>query len=245
MLAPFSEALLGACPASFASALDIGCGAGSLTLELAERAGTVRGVDVSSPLLALARKRAEDASSLARFVLADAASYRAEEPFDLLVSRFGVMFFTEPAAAFENLRRSAGEGAPLRFVCWQEPKENPWAFLPAKIAREELGLDLPRPDPEAPGPFAFASKERLERLLTLSGWRSAAVEPVARTIAVPGNNRAEAASFLVELGPLSRHLEEAGLDRELLASKLAPHLPEEPDGEVRLPARAWLISAEA
>ncbi|GGY49316.1 class I SAM-dependent methyltransferase [Parvularcula lutaonensis] len=246
MLAPFSDALLEAIGASsFECPLDIGSGAGSLTLKLARRSPGTTGLDVSSPLITLARRRAEDARSPARFVLADAAEYAPDTKHDLLVSRFGVMFFEDSVTAFSQLRRAALSGAPMHFVCWREPKRNPWASLPARIAREDLGLELRTPDPEAPGPFAFAMEDRLRGILSDAGWRSVAIEPLVKMIAIPGNNAREAAGFLVELGPLARPLEEAGVPREALIDKLCEALPEGQNGKISLLGEAWFVSAKA
>jgi SAM-dependent methyltransferase len=246
MLLPFGEAIFEAlCQPGYERPLDIGCGAGALTLRLGELSDVPTGVDVSSPLIALARQRAVDVQSPARFLLTDAASYQAEAPHDLLVSRFGVMFFEDSVAAFKNLRRAAREQAALHFVCWREPKRNPWASLPALIAREELGVELPQTDHTAPGPFAFAAEDRLASILADAGWRNVTIDALKRTIAVPGNSVEEASRFLVELGPLARHLEEAGIPSETLVERLCGVLPSDSGGRVRLPSEAWLVSGAA
>jgi SAM-dependent methyltransferase len=246
MLSPFSDAILSASAGTaYDRPLDIGCGAGALTLRLADGSAEPTGVDVSSPLIALARQRASDAAVSARFLLADASTYQPDLPHDLLVSRFGVMFFEDSVAAFAHLRRAAREGAPLHFVCWQEPKKNPWASLPAQIAKEQLGIELPQPDPEAPGPFALASKDRLRAILTAAGWKDVSISSLSRTIAIPGNNPEEASRFLIELGPLARYLSEAEVPIGALAERLTAALPSAVQGGVSLPSEAWHVAATA
>ena len=140
-------------------ALDIGCGGGALSLAAEEKVapdGGVTGVDVSAPLLELARQRSANAGGNSAFVEADAAQYRSSTPLDAAVSRFGVMFFSDPAAAFSSLRRSLRPEARLVFVCWQGLSENAWARAPLEAAMPHFTKPLPTPDPHAPGPFAFA-----------------------------------------------------------------------------------------
>ena len=152
--------------------LDIGCGCGHTTLALAEAAspnGQVLGVDISGPMLAVARGRAAT-NPVIRFIEADAQT--ADLPsgaFDAAYSRFGVMFFADPAAAFGNIRRAVRAGGRLGFVCWRAFSENLWMRGPAEAAAAFLP-SAPAPDPEAPGPFAFADPSRVRRILEEAGW---------------------------------------------------------------------------
>ena len=160
----------------FRHALDIGCGAGELSLALARGYSHARvvGVDVSPPLLAAARSRGENISNV-EFELADAAQWHPADDFtpQLLISRHGVMFFSDPPAAFANLASFAAEHAGLLFSCFRGRSENP-VFT-------EVGSLLPAPpepaDPYAAGPFAFAERDHVSAILTNGGWTNIAFEP--------------------------------------------------------------------
>lgn len=245
MLAPFSRLIVDEIARSGDSVLDIGCGAGALTLALAERFAHVTGVDVSRPLLALARKRGAEKGASVTFVEADAAAFQPEEPVDHLVSRFGVMFFEAPVPAFANLRDALNPGGTLTFVCWRKPRDNPWASLPVEVAEDILGLDNPRPEPHAPGPFAFADKDYLARILGDTGWHSIDIVPVSQPLRIPGESAAEAAKFLVELGPLSGRLKDEGIDTARLVEHLTAALPTDSAGRTELPSQAWLVRARS
>jgi len=157
VLAPVSEALLGrAAIQPGETAIDIGCGCGATSFELAERVGAdgrVIGIDISAPMLERARELTPPGAPV-EFVLADATVHPfVSHSADLLVSRFGVMFFSDPAAAFANIRRSLRPGGRLAFVCWRSLAENDWMRKPLEAAKPLLP-SLPPPDPTAPGPFA-------------------------------------------------------------------------------------------
>ena len=152
--------------------LDIGCGTGQTSLALADAVGPrgrVTGVDVSQPMLGLARRRAEGRTN-ASFTLADASVQPFKPEFDLLFSRFGVMFFDDPIAAFANLHSGLKPGGRLAFVCWRTAPENLWAAAPLMAARALLP-EQPPPDPLAPGPFAFANAQRIRDVLAGGFWR--------------------------------------------------------------------------
>jgi SAM-dependent methyltransferase len=159
-----------------ARALDVGCGGGSQSRELAARLGanaSVMGVDISGPLLEVARSRSGETSvdhAALDFVEADAASYAFEpNSFDLVFSRFGVMFFEDPVAAFSNIHSALQPGARLAFCCWQNVQKNDWVLQPLQAAFEYIPAP-PKPDPHAPGPFAFADPERVRSILSASGF---------------------------------------------------------------------------
>jgi SAM-dependent methyltransferase len=159
--------------------VDIGCGTGASSIALADRvgpSGQVVGVDVSAPMLARAAERLPPGSPV-KLVHADAATYRFESSaFDLLFSRFGVMFFAEPARAFANLRTALNPSGRLAFACWRRFDENPWLKVPLRAALEHVP-PLPRPGLEDPGPFSFGSEQRVHRILADAGLRSVALEP--------------------------------------------------------------------
>jgi SAM-dependent methyltransferase len=160
--------------------LDVGCGCGATTLELARRvgdSGLVVGVDISTPMVEMARERAATAGiSHARFEVADAARAQLDGPFDAVFSRFGVMFFEKPVDAFANIRRSMRRGARLGFVCWQARSENPWNLLPYEAAQQVVQLPAP-PGPRTPGGAAFAEPEYVQEVLGAAGFAGIQVEP--------------------------------------------------------------------
>jgi ubiquinone/menaquinone biosynthesis C-methylase UbiE len=250
LLRPFGEAALHlAEPKSGEHVLDVGCGCGDTTLELARAVGNeggVLGLDISSPMLEVANRRALDAG-LAQLSFRDADASQAELPGaqDLVFSRFGVMFFEAPVAAFAHLRGALREGGRLTFCCWQHPRENPWAMLPLAAARAALKIEAPPFDPLAPGPFAFAEAERLEKILRDAGY--AAVEIVSFTASmVLGDAVPDAALNAVRMGPVSRLLREQG--ESAVAPALAAietalrALPRSPRG-VELSGATWMVCA--
>lgn len=233
---------------SFAAALDIGCGAGELVQRLAAAhpAADVLGIDISSELVAVARARCASLAN-AQIAEADAATWQAPEGRspDLLISRHGVMFFADPVAAFSHLREQAAPAARLRFSCFRAPKENAWATALASI--------LPTPsqpsDPEAPGPFAFADRARVEKILTAAGWTGVAFEPLDyEMIAGEGDSAIEEAqAYFQRIGPAARALREipenarpAALEK--LRSMVEAH---HQSGRVTLDAAAWIVTAHA
>lgn len=165
-------AFAAAAPQPGEAVLDIGCGAGATSLELARAVGAsgrVIGVDVSEPLIGRARERAQASELPIEFRLADAsAPLFAPNSFDLLFSRFGVMFFDDPAAAFTELRKTLKPGGRIAFACWQEPAKNDWYVLPLNAIAGIV--EQPSVDTNAPGPFAFSDPKRVERILTEAGF---------------------------------------------------------------------------
>jgi len=231
--------------------LDVGCGCGQTSLELARRVGPrgrVQGIDISAPMLARARERASQAGvSHAEFTLADAQTTALERArFDLIFSRFGVMFFADPPAAFANLRRALVSGGRLAFVCWQPLPVNPWMLVP--LAAAAAHVPLPPPPPAgAPGPFAFGDPERVARILAQAGFEDVSLESVETTLRVGGDGGLEGAvRFLLEgVGPTSAVLREAPEElrakvTDAVRSALEPHLT--PRG-VELGAAVWIATA--
>ena len=180
VLRPVSDRLIAAAGAKPGQRIiDIGCGCGDTTIDFAARVmpgGEVLGLDISEPMLARARERAPK-SLPARFVLADATVYEFEREWaDLAVSRFGVMFFADPARSFANLRRGLKPGARLVFACWREAKQNPWMMIPLREAKKHAP-PLPETNPEDPGPFAFADEARVRRILSAAGFADIVATP--------------------------------------------------------------------
>ena len=241
-------------PTPGASALDIGCGGGSQSMLLAERLGgqgKIIGVDVSGPLLEVARGKATEGFpeyAELSFLQADAASYSFEpHSVDLLFSRFGVMFFDDPLAAFANLRSALRSGGRVGFSCWQAPQDNIWAALPFQAALQHLPAPPP-PDPYAPGPFAFADPDRVRDILTGSGFVKVELTPFSTDMVFGDRDSLrENVVELLGLGPVARLLMDAGPEtRAAVVDSVVEVLePYYIDGALRMPGAVWFVTAEA
>jgi ubiquinone/menaquinone biosynthesis C-methylase UbiE len=249
-LTPVTAALLAAAePQPGETVLDIGCGAGETTLAVdavVGEGGHAIGLDISEPLLARARERAEALQSEAEFIAADASQWAEERGFDLILSRFGVMFFADPQAAFAHLRGLAAPGGRLVFACWQPAARNLWATLPL-TALAHLLPPQPPSDPLAPGPFAFADAARVAAILETAGWHDVTCHslPFGMMIGAGDDPIADAVSFNLKIGPAARIVRDAGIGdaaRPVLAEALKPYLA---DGRVELPGAVWLVTARA
>ncbi|HEY1707839.1 MAG TPA: methyltransferase domain-containing protein [Rhizomicrobium sp.] len=237
-----------AAPASGETVTDIGCGAGTTTLAIADAVGTggkVTGVDISVPMLGLAKERAKAAGKAIDFINADASAYPFRTKSDLVFSRFGVMFFDSPPAAFANIHTALKPSGRIAFVCWRTPQENAWAFAPMMAARPFLPPQPP-PDPLAPGPFAFADPDRIKMILTEAGFRAVKVEKLDSVMNL-GPSLDGAVDMMMTMGPLSRALNEAddatrAKIRPAVRAALEPYVTA--DG-VQPPAGCWLAGAKA
>jgi SAM-dependent methyltransferase len=225
--------------------LDIGCGCGDSTLEIARRVapgGSAVGVDISAPMLAVARHRAAATGAGARFEQIDAQTHHFEPVFDAAFSRFGIMFFADPAAAFTNIRSALRPGGRLAFVCWQEPVENPWLRVPLEAAIQYLPPQPPA-DPNEPGPFAFADPHRVHGILDSAGFGNVAILPYQ--IPIGGFPLEQALTLALRVGPLGRLLRESPGQRpraiDAVRAALAKH--ETPQG-VFLQSATWIVTAE-
>lgn len=228
--------------------LDIGCGTGASTRALAEAVGPeghVTGIDISAPLIDLARARVT--APQANFLRADAQTQSFAPEHDLLFSRFGVMFFDDPVAAFANLRRAARPGARLAMICWGPMPDNPWFRLPFKAAVERLGRPSPLPE-FAPGPTAFKDIDRVTGILRDAGWSAAEGEKVEIPL-LPPQVLQEAAEFACLIGPAARTLQEKDGtedDRSAIIEATAALLSQyRRDTDLTIPARLILYSARA
>ncbi len=249
MLAGVTEAALAALQLRPGErALDIGCGGGATTQQAADLVGAggrVVGVDISRPMLELARRRAEGRNNIT-FIEADAgAGAIPGAPFDAAFSRFGVMFFEEPVAAFANIRGAMKPGGRMAFACWRPFTENLWSAEPLGALTPLLKEPLKPADPNAPGPFALADADKTRRVLDEAGWREINIAPWDGPVVIGANAR-EAAAYLLKIGPCARAISEQDLDpaaaERLLVQFFQPR--EAPEG-VALPAACWIVRALA
>ena len=246
ILKPFEDLLVDAVAAESARrVLDVGCGTGSTTVAVARLLGAqgqCLGVDVSEPMISAARARAEREGTPARFVCADAQTHAFEPAsVDLIMSRFGVMFFDDVVQAFANLRRAARAGAPCRFVAWRSATENPF-MITAERAAAPLLPNLPARRPDAPGQFAFADQRRVQRLLEESGWTAIEIQPIDAECSLPEK---ELLPYLTRLGPVGMILPE--LDEttraQVIETVRAAFEPFVHGDDVRFTAACWMIGA--
>jgi SAM-dependent methyltransferase len=247
---PFGNvALKAAAPQPGERAIDIGCGCGDTAIEIARMvgvAGAVLGIDVSQPMLAVARSRGALANC-AHLAFRDGDASEAALPAntDLLFSRFGVMFFSQPSPAFSHLRKSLRAGGRCVFVCWRTPRDNPWAMTPLSAARAAMGVTPAPTDPDAPGPFAFADEGRLRTILSDAGFGDIDVQRFDAAISLGATPRS-AAESVVQVGPVSRLVREMGAEHLLIIvdaveRALAPLAA--PDGHVSLNGSTWIALA--
>ena len=246
-LAPLGQLVIDAlAPRPGERVLDVGCGSGETSLQLAHTVGpegAVTGVDISRPLLEVARRRAAGLPRVA-FLEADAQTHRFEPAgYDAVFSRFGVMFFADPAAAFTNLRSALKPGGRLGFVCWRTPGENPIMVLPAMAAAQHLPPAQP-PEHGAPGPFAFAEPERVRGILAAAGFSDVAV--TARDLKVGGGSVDDALGLAMKVGPLGGQLRDNPHKRDVVQAAVRAALAQHdgPDG-VKLGAAVWVVTARA
>ncbi|HEV3181913.1 MAG TPA: class I SAM-dependent methyltransferase [Steroidobacteraceae bacterium] len=228
--------------------LDIGCGAGTTSIALARQVapeGSVLGVDVSAPLLERARQHAP-AGLPVKFALGDATVYPfAPGGADLLFSRFGVMFFADPARSFANMRSGLRGGARVVFACWREPRENPWLMLPLQAAYRHVPR-LPEVGPEDPGPFSLASEPRVRGILEPAGFGAITLEPVDLSFDLAeGHGLDRAVELSLGMGPASRALDgqPAALRVAAAESIRAALAPYQHGNRVPLRGAIWIVTA--
>jgi len=243
---PFEDLLVEAVSAgSGRRVLDVGCGTGSTTLAVARLLGArgrCTGIDISEPMITAARARAERESASASFILANAQNHAFEPAsFDMIISRFGVMFFDDSVRAFTNLRRASEGDAELRLIAWRSPSDNPF-MTTAERAAAPLLPSLPARRPDAPGQFAFADERRVHRILEESGWAGIDIRPIDVACTLPEK---ELVRYLTRLGPLGLILHSVD-DRtrtQVIETVRAAFEPYVHGAEVRFTAACWTVGA--
>lgn len=248
MLAPLTAPLIETAAAQDGErCIDVGCGCGDTSLQLAKTGASVWGVDISEPMLARATERATAlGQSNATFSVADAASEAFSAEHDLVFSRFGVMFFSDPVAAFSNLHSSLNATGRLCFLCWQPPGKNPWMSTAGAAIKPFMTEPETPPDPRAPGPFAFADTDYLNGVLEQSGFKNIDISPLTTQMHI-ADDLDGAVAFQQRIGPLARALSELEgeqQERALAAARaeLAKHMS---DDGLNLGASCWLAQATA
>jgi SAM-dependent methyltransferase len=245
LFTPFERPLIDAVQGAQA-VLDVGCGAGATTFAVArnlDQGGRCTGADISVPLIERARRRAsETGAGNTDFLLADAQTHDFQpQTFDAVISRFGVMFFDDPVAAFANLRRASLPEAGLACIVWRGRQDNPF-MTAAERAAAPLLPEAPPRDPAAPGQFAFADPGRVEGILSTAGWRDVDIQPldVACTMTVD-----DLETYMTRVGPVSLAL--PGLDedrrRAVIDAVWRGFQPFLADGEARFTAACWMVRA--
>ena len=251
LLKPIADTLIDrAKPKAGERIIDVGCGSGATSIAFAQQVGSsghVFGIDVSGPMLARARASAPKELPV-DFELADATVYPFDPAsFDLLASRFGVMFFAEPSRSFANMRKALRPSGRLAFACWREPRENPFFMAPLQAVYKHVPK-LPQQAPEDPGPFSFASEARVHRILGEAGFTGIDMEPhnLALDLAI-GRGLDAAVQSALEIGPASRALEGHPADvRAAATNSIREVLSTFAKGEtVPLPASIWVVTARA
>ena len=239
-----------AAPQAGERVVDVGCGSGASSFALAAKVapnGQVFGVDVSEPMLTRARQSAPSGLPV-EFALADATVYPfAPESFDLLASRFGVMFFADPVLSFANLHKAMRKSGRLAFVCWQEPRQNPFFMAPLQAVYQHVPK-MPPVGPEDPGPFAFASEARVTRILSEAGFSDIAMEPCRVELDIATGRGIDAAvQSALEIGPASRALDGHPDDvRAAATASIREALTPFAKGDaVLLPGAIWIVTARA
>jgi SAM-dependent methyltransferase len=253
MMAVFGEAAIAAAaPATGEHVLDVGCGAGASSLAVAAHVGKnghVLGVDISRPLIERARAMAPKDASV-EFNVADAGSMvLAEGTFDILFSRFGVMFFDNPPRAFAHMRRALKPGGRLAFVCWRGMAENDWMHLPMGAIRGILPPTAP-PNSEAPNPFSFGDKDRVARILTAAGFAEVAFAPFDASIPFGEGETQDAAideavELTLEVGPLMLALASQPEDirAHAAAAVRAAFAERASNRSILMGGAAWIVAA--
>lgn len=244
--APFGAAAMDRLgPLEHASVLDVGCGTGSTTRELAQRGASAVGIDLSERMVAHARTLAGPAENI-RFEAGDVTTLAPPDPFDAVFSRFGVMFFRDAVEGFGHLHALVRPGGRLGFCSWGEPFDNPWMSVAVLASIPILGPPE-MPGPGEPGPFSLSTPDRVREVLAAAGWTHIDVDTVGLQRAHPAGGAEAVASMLLAGAPplalgLTRAPDRAGELHAAVVDALRPHVV---DGTVRLTATALIVGAHA
>jgi SAM-dependent methyltransferase len=247
LFAPFEPLLVDAVHGATA-VLDIGCGAGATTFAVARSLGAqgrCTGADIPAPLIELARRKAvETGADNTEFLVADAQQHAFQPAaFDAVISRFGVMFFDDPVVAFANLRRASRTDATLACIVWRGAAENPF-MTAAERAAAPLLPEAPPRDPDAPGQFAFADRDRVGAILSAAGWRDVDFQPLDVACAMP---TPALDTYAARMGPVSLVLPSLDEDRRRAVVEAARRgfEPFVIDGAARFTAACWRVRGRA
>ncbi|NGX99199.1 MAG: methyltransferase domain-containing protein [Candidatus Afipia apatlaquensis] len=249
VLAPVSKILIDRATVKAGEAIiDVGCGCGATSFDLLKQVGAtgrVTGIDISEPMLGRARELAP-ANAPVEFVLADATVYPfAPESADMLFSRFGVMFFAQPTDSFANMRKALRPGGRLAFACWRTPRDNPWMMLGLQEAYKFVPK-LPEVKPDDPGPFSFASEERVRGILGGAGFSDVKMERADLSLDIATGRGLEAAlETVLAIGPASRALDNQPTEKieaatQAIRTMLAAH---QKGDTVPLGGSIWIVTA--
>ena len=250
MLQPLGESVMDTlAPQPGEHVLDIGCGCGHTSLSLAGRVGaegSVTGIDISAPMLAVASHFAAERNSI-QFIEADAQTHAfAPERYDMVFSRFGVMFFEDPVAAFTNIRSALRASGRLAFCCWQPRAVNPFMTVPAMAALELLPAPPEMPS-RTPGPFAFEEADYVTAVLTSAGFESVAVTPLQQPLTFGrGLSLPNIVERLVQIGPIAQMVRDAPEDlqqpvRDKVVDAVTPFYSK--DTGMTLDGQFWRVTA--
>lgn len=244
MLNPLSDVAIDIAEPRFDErVMDVGCGCGATSVELARRGAKVWGIDVSAPMLSRARKRGEEYPGMV-FTEADASNYDFSSEQQLIFSRFGVMFFANPVEAFTNLRSALVPRGRMVFLCWQAANNNEWISRVGQAVKKFLPEPTDVPDPRAPGPFAFAEQAYLEDILSQAGFQNVEFQSLSIDLKLASTVE-EALDFQSNIGPLSAviaQLEGKTRDEALNAAKEVLQDSMSAEG-IKLGSAVWLVTA--
>ena len=230
--------------------IDIGCGCGATTLEIAKKItqGEILGVDISEPMLDKATETAKEMSlSNISFEVKDVQmDVMPQNYFDIAFSRFGVMFFEDPFEAFKNIHSSLKEDGLLSFVCWQNASLNPWQSLSIQVIKEFL--DLPAPAPKSPGPFAFEDKTYLEDILRESGFKGLEILDNQEDIVMfSGKSIREACEDYLTINPVVTEMlknSKPELTEEILEALVIKFSNFHQNDGLLFPSATWIVTAK-
>ena len=250
MLSPLGEAALNKLNLNEGeNVLDIGCGCGHTTLNIAKRIspdGQVTGLDISKPMLKRAKESANEMSiSNASFNCVDVQTDDiGEEVYSAAFSRFGVMFFEDPIAAFRNINKSLITGASLSFVCWQSPALNPWQSLFIEAVKKYV--DLPSPPPRSPSPFAFMESEYVSSILEESNFQNIMIEGhEAEVNMFSGRSLSDSVKDYISINPVVSGMLKDSTEQEkteIINSAIEAFFPYYSAKGLMFPSATWLVT---